>query len=113
MYHKLVTIQQGLPLKAVESKNGGEYKSNIFQDYCQSNGTQLRFRIPYNPRQNSRAEQRNLLYMDANRSMLNIAYLSHGYWEEEVSNTCYVSNITYSRSIQTTPFHLWFGKNPN
>ena len=40
VYHKLVTTQQGLPLKAFQSDIGREYKFNIFQDYCQSHGNQ-------------------------------------------------------------------------
>ena len=45
--------------------------------------------------------------------MLAIANLPRTYWEEVVSTVCYIFNRTYSRSIKTTPFSLWFGKNPN
>ena len=51
-YHKLVTNQQDLPLKVLQSDNGGEFKSEHFQNYCQNHGIQQRFTIPYTPQHN-------------------------------------------------------------
>ena len=51
--------------------------------------------------------------MDATRCMLVVANLPRTYWEEAVSTACYIFNRTYSRSIRTTPFSLWFRENPN
>ena len=109
-YHKLVTNQQDLPLKVLQSDNGGEFKSEHFQNYCQNHGIQQRFTICYTHQHNSRVERRNRLYMDATRSMLAIANLPRTYWEEVVSTACHIFNRIYGRSIRTTPFSLWFGK---
>ena len=51
--------------------------------------------------------------MDATRCMLVVANLPQTYWEEDLLTVYYIFNTTYSRSIRTTPFSMWFGKNAN
>ena len=95
-YHKS-TNQQDLPLKVLQSDNGGEFKSEHFQNYCQNHGIQQQFTIPYTPQHNSRAGRQNRLYMNATRCMLAVVNLPRTYWEEAISIACHIFNRTYSR----------------
>jgi hypothetical protein len=46
--------------------------------------------------------------------MLQLAGLSHKFWEEPVSTVCYIQNRGFHQSLgMTIPFELWRGYKPN
>lgn len=112
-YHSIVTTHIGLPLRALQTDNGGEYTSHIFQSYCQQHGIRQRLTVPHNPQQNGIAERKNRSLMNMARSMLKIAGLPSSFWEEAVATSCYLQNRVYTRSIKAIPYTLWYGQKPD
>ncbi|MCO5558697.1 hypothetical protein L7F22_012283 [Adiantum nelumboides] len=104
---------QGLSLRALQTDNGGEYTSHIFQSYCQQHGIRQRLTVPHNPKQNGIAERMNRSLMNMARSMLKIASLPPSFWEEAVATSCYLQNRVYTRSTNNIPYTLWYGQKPD
>ncbi|MCO5582552.1 hypothetical protein L7F22_036449 [Adiantum nelumboides] len=112
-YHKLVENQLNLRITTLQTDNGGEYTSHIFEDYCRKHGIHHRFTVAHNPQQNGLAECKNRTLMDSSRCMLKVADLPPPFWEEAIATACYLQNRTYSRSIEAIPYTLWTGENPS
>ncbi|MCO5580832.1 hypothetical protein L7F22_034705 [Adiantum nelumboides] len=109
-----VERQTEMQVKTLRSDNGGEYISNQFKAYCFQKGIQHQLTIPYTPQQNSVAERKNRTLNNAARSLLLVAGLSLGYWEEAVATACYLQNRLPSRTLpNVTPFERWFGSKPD
>ncbi|MCO5613223.1 hypothetical protein L7F22_067499 [Adiantum nelumboides] len=111
-YHRLVENQPDLRITALQTDNGGEYTSHVFEDYCRKPGIHHRYTVAHNPQQNGLAERKNRTLMASARSMLKVAALPPPFWEEAVATACYLQNRTYSRSIDAIPYTLWIGQNP-
>ena len=60
----------GRKIKVLRSDNGGEYKGNVFQEFCTREGIKREWTIPYNPQQNGFAERKNHSISEAARAML-------------------------------------------
>ncbi|MCO5593247.1 hypothetical protein L7F22_047254 [Adiantum nelumboides] len=82
-YCNIVVRSHDLPVQALRSDNGGEYKSNAFQVFCQSEGIQQQFTVPYFPQQNGVSERRNGTLVQSARAMLLTAGLSKPYWKKK------------------------------
>ncbi|MCO5580381.1 hypothetical protein L7F22_034248 [Adiantum nelumboides] len=112
-YQKLVENHLELSIKILQSDNGGEYTSHIFQEYCHQHGVRHHLTVPNTPQQNGLAERKNRSLMNSARSMLRVAGLPPSFWEEAVSTACYLQNRSYSRTIRGIPYSRWYGKEPD
>lgn len=65
-FKTMVELQTGCKIKALRSDNGGEYLSNEFNKYLETNGIKRQLTVPYTPQQNGVAERANrtLVEMD-------------------------------------------------
>ena len=68
-FKAMVEKQSGEKLKKLRSENGGEYKSENFQNYCKNEGILQEFTAAYSPNQNGVAERLNRTILDKARSM--------------------------------------------
>ncbi|GKA87334.1 zinc finger, CCHC-type containing protein [Tanacetum coccineum] len=68
---------------------------------------------PYTPRQNGVAERKNRDLKEMVNSMLSYSGLSEGFWEEAMLTACYLLNRVPNKSNKTTPYELWYKKQPN
>ena len=64
---------------------------------------------PGTPQRNGVSERRNRTLLDMVRSMMSLTDLPLGYALETATFTL---NRAPSKSVETTPYELWFGKKP-
>ena len=67
---------------------------------------------PGTPQRNVVSESRNrtLLYML--RSMMSLTDLPLSFWGYALETTAFTLNRAPSKSFETTPYEMWFGKTP-
>ena len=113
-YKAFVELQTSSRLKALQTDGGGEYNSHKFLRIYREEGIRHQLSTPYTPQQNGLSERKNRSLLNMARSMLQLAGLSHKFWEEAVGTACYIQNRGFHRSLgMTTPFELWHGHKPN
>jgi hypothetical protein len=68
---------------------------------------------PREPQQNGVAEGRNHTLMDMVRSMLSYSRLPISLWMEALKTATHILNKVHSKSVPTTPYELWTGREPS
>ncbi|GJY17421.1 zinc finger, CCHC-type containing protein [Tanacetum coccineum] len=68
---------------------------------------------PYTPQQNGVAERKNRALKKMVNSMLSYLGLSEGFWGEAMLTACYLLNMVPNKRNKTTPYELWYKKQPN
>lgn len=58
-FQSLVERQAGIKLKTLRTDRGGEFMSNEFMAYCESQGIRRQYTAPHSPQQNGVVERRN------------------------------------------------------
>ena len=91
----------------VRTDNGGEYCSEIFNDFLKKRGTQEERTVPYTSQQNGVAERMNRTLMDKVRSMLYHSNLPLRFWGEALSTAVYLANRSPTSAINETPYERW------
>ena len=101
-------------LNIIRSDNGGEYVSQEFAEYCQSEGIVRQFTNPTCPEQNGVSERLNRTLMEGARAILYHAKLPLKFWAEAVSTMTYIRNRSPTSALDgATPHEYWFGVKPN
>ena len=67
---------------------------------------------PGTPRCNGVSERRNRTLLDMVRSMMSLTDLPLSFWGYALETTAFTLNRAPSKSIETTPYEMWFGKKP-
>ena len=67
---------------------------------------------PGTPQHNGVSERRNRTLFDMVRSMMSLIDLSQSFWDYALETTAFTLNRAPSKSVETTPYELWFGKKP-
>ena len=57
-------------------------------------------------------ERRNRTLLDMVRSMMSLTDLPLLFWGYTLETAAFTLNRTPSKSVETTPYELWFGKKP-
>ena len=113
-WKSLVENQKGKKIKILRTDNGGEYTSNIFENFLSSEGIRHEYTIPKTPEQNSVSERMNRTLVEQVRSMLFDSGLPHKFWAEALSTACYLKNVSPARALKgMTPFQAFTGCKPN
>ncbi|KAL4376081.1 hypothetical protein GQ457_02G039440 [Hibiscus cannabinus] len=106
-----VELDSGNKIKCFRSDNGGEYRSDEFDDFFKNEGIKRQFTTVYTPQQNGVAERMNRTLLERTRAMLRAASLEKAFWAEAVNTTCYLVNRAPSTAIELkTPMEMWTGK---
>ncbi|CAI7924980.1 unnamed protein product [Closterium sp. NIES-54] len=71
---------QDLPVLHLHSDRGGEFSSDLLQDFCHGEGITLSFTLPDSPQQNGIAERRIGLVMEVARTSMIHAAAPHFLW---------------------------------
>ena len=64
------------------------------------------------PQRNGVSEHRNLTLLDIVRPMMYLTDLPLSFWGYALETAAFTLNRAPSKSIETTPHELWFGKKP-
>ena len=67
---------------------------------------------PGTPQRNGVSEHRNHTLLDMVRSMMSLTDLPLSFWGYALETTTFTLNRAPSKSVETTPYELWFGKKP-
>ena len=67
---------------------------------------------PGTPWCNGVSERRNRTLLDMVRSMMSLTDLPLSFWGYALEIATFMLNRAPSKSIETTPYELWFGKKP-
>jgi hypothetical protein len=92
-------MKQEKRLKCLRSKNGGEYCSKDFDDYCSYHEICREKTVPGTPQENGASERMNRTFMECARSMRLHVTFPLKFWEDVVDIVVYLINRGPSRSL--------------
>ena len=99
-------------IKFLRSDHGDKYLSYEF-------GLQLKqceivslLTPPGTPQHNGVCERHNRTLLDMVQTMMNLINLPLSFWDYALETTAFTLNRAPSKSVETTPYELWFGKKP-
>ena len=99
-------------IKFLRSDRGGEYLSYEFGLHLKQCGTVSQLTPPGTPQHNGVSERRNRTLLDMVRSMMSLTDLPLLFWDCALETAAFTLNRAPSKSFETTPYELWFGKKP-
>ena len=68
---------------------------------------------PGTPQRNGVSERRNRTLLDIVRPMMSVIGLPLLFWGYALETVAFTLKRAPSKSVETTPYELWFGKKPN
>ncbi|XP_024311494.1 uncharacterized protein LOC112269292 [Brachypodium distachyon] len=90
----------------------GEYLSYEFGTHLRQCGIVSQLTPPGTPQRNGVSERRNRTLLDMVRSMMSLTDLPLSFWGYALETSAFTLNRAPSKSVETTPYELWFGKKP-
>src|SRR6266480_600345 len=99
-------------IKFLRSDRGGEYLSYEFSNHLRECGIVPQLTPPGTPQRNGVSERRNRTLLDMVRSMMSLTDLPLSFWGYALETAAFTLNRAPSKSVETTPHELWFGKKP-
>ena len=99
-------------IKFLRSDRGGEYLSYEFGLHLKQCGIVSQLTPPGTPQRNGVSERRNRTLLDMVRSMMSLTDLPLSFWGYALETVAFTLNKAPSKSVETTPYELWFGKKP-
>lgn len=97
----------------IRSDGGGEYVNRELKEFYELEGIQTQFTTAYSPQQNGVAERKNRSLQEMATCMLLDAGLAKRFWGEAIATAAYLQNRLPSRTVDRTPYEVWFGKKPS
>ena len=108
-----VENQRGKKIKFLWSDRGGEYLSHEFSEHLRGCGIVPQLTPPGTPQRNEVYKRRNRTLLDMVRSMMSLTDLPLSFQGYALETAAFTLNRAPSKSVETTPYELWFGKKPN
>src|ERR671911_2968049 len=99
-------------IKFLQSDRGGEYLSYEFGLHLKQCGIVSQLTPPGTPQRNGVSERPNRTLLDMVRSMMSLTDLPLSFWGYALETAAFTLNRAPSKSVETTPYELWFGKKP-
>src|SRR5215216_5719458 len=99
-------------IKFLRSDRGGEYLSYEFGMHLKKCGILSQFTLPETPQRNGVSERCNRTLLDMVRSMMSLTDLPLSFWGYALETAVFTLNRAPSKSVEMTPYELWFGKKP-
>ena len=99
-------------IKFLRSDHGGEYLSYDFLTHLKASGIVSQLTPPGTPQRNGVSERRNRTLLDMVRSMMSLTDLPLSFWGYALETAAFTLNRAPSKSVETTPYELWFGAKP-
>ena len=99
-------------IKFLRSDRGGEYLSYEFGLHLKQCGIVSQLTPPGTPQRNGVSEHQNRTLLDMVRSMMYLTDLPLSFWGYALETTAFTLNRATYKSVETTPYELWFGKKP-
>lgn len=115
MYEAMATAKFGKKVCRLRCDNGGEYRSNEFEQFCQEKGIQVEWTAPYTPEMNGTSERFNRTLVEKSRAMLEDSRVDKKFWGQAIQTAAYLTNRSPSSALppDVTPYEQWEGKKPD
>src|SRR6266516_2881379 len=107
-----VENQRNKKIKFLRSDCGGEYLSYDFGLHLKQCGIVSQLTPPGTPQRNGVSECRNHTLLDMVRSMMSLTDLPLSFWGYALEIAAFTLNRAPSKSVEMTPYELWFGNKP-
>jgi hypothetical protein len=106
---KSIVCRFGVPSRII-TDNGTQFKSWLFQEYCEGIGTQLCFASVAHPMSNGQAERANTEILRGLKTRTYDCLKKHGAnWVNKLPSVLWGNRTTPSRATRETPFFLVYG----
>ncbi|KAG7599440.1 Ribonuclease H-like superfamily [Arabidopsis suecica] len=106
--------EKKMGIKQIRSDRGGEFLSEAFNSFCESQGIFHQYSAPRTPQSNGVVERKNRTLQEMARAMIHGNGVPEKFWADAISTACYVINRVYVRlGSDKTPYEIWKGKKPN
>ena len=99
-------------IKFLRSDHGGEYLSYVFGLHLKQSGIVSQLTPPGTPQRNGVSVCRNHSLLDMVQSMMSLTDLPLSFWGYALETAAFMLNRAPSKSVETTPYELWFSKKP-
>ena len=99
-------------IKFLRSDRGGEYLSHEFGLHLKQCGIVSQLMPPGTPQCNGVSERCNCTLLDMMQSMMSLTDFPLSFWGYALETVAFTLNRAPSKSVETTPYELWFGKKP-
>ena len=99
-------------IKFLRSDRGGEYLGYEFGLHLKQCGIVLQLTSPGAPQRNGVSERHNRTLLDMVRSMMSLNDLPLSFSGYALEKTAFTLSRAPSKSVEITPYELWFGKKP-
>jgi transposase InsO family protein len=106
-YKSEVENQLERKIKRLRSDRGGEYFSNVFDEFYMEHGIIHERTPPFSPQSNGIAKRKNRTLTDLVNVMLSTTGLSKAWWGEAILTACHVLNRVPTKNKEITPFEEW------
>jgi hypothetical protein len=110
---KKIELQTDYKIKVLHSDNGGEFDCNLLHRFVRDNGLVFEWSEQRTPEQNGSAERQNRVVLEKAWSMIHGSGLSKSFWPEAVETAVFLSNRTWTKAIQTSPYEKFWNKKPD
>src|SRR3954447_18732207 len=107
-----VENQLNKKIKFLRSDHGGEYLSYEFGMHLKKCGILSQLTPPGTPQRNGVSEHQNRTLLDMFRSMMSLTDLPLSFWGYALETAAFTLNRAPSKSVEKTPYELWFGNKP-
>jgi hypothetical protein len=106
---KSIVCRFGVPGRII-TDNGTQFKSRLFQEYCEGIGTQLCFAFVAHPMSNGQAERANTEILRGLKTCTYDYLKKHGAnWVNKLPSVLWGNRTTPIRTTKETPFFLIYG----
>ncbi|KAI3802282.1 hypothetical protein L1987_30412 [Smallanthus sonchifolius] len=100
-------------VKMLRTDRGGEFNSQVFNEFCKQEGIQHQLTAPYSPQQNGAVERRNRTVLGMTRALLKSMNVPETLWGEAVRHSVYLLNRITTKAVKNmTPYEGWKGRKP-
>src|SRR3954470_24259042 len=99
-------------IKFLRSDHGGENLSYKFVTHIKQCGIVSQLTLTGTPQRNGVSEHRNQSLLDMVRSMMSLTGLPLSFLGYALETAAFTLNRAPSKSVETTPYELWFGAKP-
>ena len=99
-------------IKFLRSDHGDEYLSYEFGLQLKQCGIVSQLTPPGTPQRYGVSERRNRTLLDMVRSMMYLTDLPLSFWGYALETIAFTFNRAPSKSVETTPYELWFSSKP-
>ena len=97
-------------IKFLRSDCGDEFLSYEFGLHLKQCEIVSQLTPPETPQCNGVSEHRNRTLLDMVRSKMSLTNLPLSFWDYALETAAFTLNRAPSKSVETTPYELWFGK---